>query len=128
MKEALREFLRGAWALGPGWRIWMVLLLAANAVAPWFFLPELTAIVTLVATASALPVALVLVHIQGKFTKLVGMIHAPWVPMLAVSLCRYPWSGQFDSYKIWLSSSILLSTISLAIDIADVRQFIRESP
>lgn len=122
----LKKFLRGAWALGSGWRVWMVLLLAANAVAPWFFLPRLTAIVTLVATATALPVALVLVRVQGKFTKLQGMIHAPWLPMLASSIYLFPWGAEFDAYKIWLTSSILMTIVSLAIDISDVCRFLHQ--
>lgn len=126
MKAEMREFLRGAWGLGPGWRVWQALLLAANAVAPWFFLPRLTAIVTLVATATALPVALVLIRVQGKFTKLQGIIHAPWVPMLATLLLLYPWDAEFDAYRIWLSCSIAMTVVSLAIDASDVYRFFKQ--
>ena len=126
MKTELRELIRGAWALGPAWRVWMILLLLANAVAPWFFLPKLAAVVTLVATATALPLALAIIRLQGQYTKLLGMIHAPWVPMLAALLYLFPWDGDFDAYKAWLTCSIVLSAISLAIDATDVCRFLRD--
>ena len=106
----------------------MVLLVAVNAVVPWLFLPRLPAVVTLVATFTALPAALVLVRVEGGFTKLVGLIHTPWVPMLATSLWLYPWNGELDAYKLWLTLSIAMTTISLVIDATDVYRFLRSKP
>ena len=116
----LREFLRGAWALGIGWRVWMLLLVAANGVGPIFFLPKLPALVTLVATLTALVLAVTLIRNEGGYTKLLGMIHAPWVPMLAVLLYEYPWRGPLDGYKGWLTLSIVMTLGSLVIDATDV--------
>ena len=124
MPSDIREFLRGAWALGPWWRVWMVALLAVNLVAPVVFLPQVPAVVTLVATFTALPVAIVLVHVQGRYTRLLGLIHAPWLPMLATSLSLYPWNEPWVAYKTWLSLSIILSSISLVIDASDVYRFL----
>lgn len=128
MYQECREFVRGAWALGAFWRGWMVLLMVANGVAPAFFLPQLTAVVTLVATFTAVILALVLIRVQGRYTKLLGIIHAPWIPMLAVSIYLFPWEAEFDRYKTWLTFSIAMTMGSLLIDATDVVRFLKSKP
>lgn len=124
MLKQSRELIAGAMALHPAWRPWMAALILVNGVAPLFFLPRLTAVVTLVASVTAFILGLVLVHLFG-FTKLLGLMHAPWIPMLAASIYLYPGADDFDSYKVWLTTSIVLTVGSLVIDASDVAKFLR---
>jgi hypothetical protein len=102
----------------------MAALVAVNGVAPLFFLPRLTAVVTLVASFTAFSLALVLIRLHG-YSKLLGVIHAPWVPMLATSIYLYPGADAMDGYKAWLSASIVLTIGSLVIDVTDVYRFLK---
>ena len=124
MQKELREFVAGALALGPGWWVWMALLIMANGVLPLFFLPQLTAIVTLVASAACLPIALALTRLFG-YSKLLGLMHAPWVPMLVVSCYFHPGLEDLDAYGWWLTFSIATTIGSLIIDTTDVVRFLR---
>ena len=127
MLREIKELVGGAWALHPVWRVWMTTLLAVNGVAPLFFLPRLTAVITIVASLTALAMALPLVRLHG-YSKLLGLIHAPWVPMVAASIYLYPGADVMSPYKAWLTASIVLSIGSLVIDVSDIFRFVRSYP
>jgi hypothetical protein len=124
MLKEMREFTAGAWALHPVWRVWMAALVAVNGVAPLFFLPRLAAVVTLVASFTGFLLALVLIRLHG-YSKLLGVMHAPWVPMLVVLIYLYPAADAMGLYKGWLTASILLTIGSLVIDLTDVYRFLK---
>lgn len=124
MLKETRELAAGVMALHPAWRIWAAGLVAVNGVAPLFFLPRLTAVVTLVAGMTAFLLGLVLVRVHG-YTKLLGLMHAPWVPMLAASIYLYPGADAMSVYKAWLTTSIGLTVGSLVIDATDVFRFLK---
>ena len=124
MLKQSRELAAGVMALPPAWQGWVAALVVVNGVAPLFFLPRLTAVVTLVAGITAFLMGLVLVRLYG-YTKLLGLMHAPWAPMLAVSIYLYPGADDISAYKVWLTASIVLTTVSLAIDATDVVKFLK---
>lgn len=124
MLKEMRELSAGMMALHPAWRIWIVALIGTDGVAPLFFLPRLTAVVTLVAGMTAFLLGLVLVRVHG-YTKLLGLMHAPWVPMLAASIYLYPGADAMSIYKAWLTASIGLTIGSLVIDAIDVFRFLK---
>jgi hypothetical protein len=124
MLKEMRELTAGALALHPVWWIWMAALVAVNGVAPLFFLPRLTAVVTLAAGVAAFSLGLVLVRLHG-YSKLLGVMHAPWVPMLAASIYLYPAADAMSLYKAWLTASSLLTIGSLVIDVTEVYRFLR---
>ncbi len=124
MLKETRILTAGVLALHPVWRIWMAALVAVNGVAPLFFLPRLTAAVTLVAGLTSFALGLVLVRLHG-YSKLLGLMHAPWVPMLACSVYLYPGADAMSVYKVWLTASIVLTIGSLAIDAIDVSRFLK---
>ncbi len=105
--------------------MWVLLLVVVNGVLPFWFLDYLTAKVTLTAFVTG---SLVGVYLCGHvgFNKLLGLMHAPWVPMLAVNLLHYPgWMG--DPYTLWLTTSIVVTALSLALDIMDLVVWARTS-
>ena len=124
MLQETRELVVGAWALHPLWRVWMGALVLVNGVAPLFFLPRLTAVITLAAGVAAFTLALVLIRLHG-YSKLLGVIHAPWVPMLAASIYLYPGADAMSNYKLWLTASIVLTIGSLIIDASDVCRYLK---
>ena len=113
------KFMKGVMKLPLIWQIWVAIMIVVNAIAPFFFLSENIAIITIISVIVGTLVAIVLVEVQG-FTKLLGLMHAPWVPMLAaqiVALCKNEPQGNF---RIWLLSSIAITSISLVLDVVDI--------
>ena len=69
-------------------RLWLMLLLAANLAAPLFFLDRTEAHVVLLAFVASFGVATLLTGLTG-FTRLLGMSHVFWIPMISwASTCR----------------------------------------
>ncbi len=124
MIKAFIGFNKGILAMAKLWQVWMVLLVSANMVAPWFFLGTLEAIVTLVGVMIGMLLMMVLFARYG-FVRLLGLGHLPWfftVPWLLHRLDEAVGSGPF---YYWLLAVITLNSISLIIDTVDVIRYLK---
>ena len=124
MIEDMKQFNAGVRSLHPLWQLWVLGLLMVNGIMPMFFIGELAAVVTLAGMVSGGLLGLILVRLHG-FTKLLGLIHLPWVPMLAAQVGLHPGFDGNDPYSLWLSVSIVLTALSLLIDSIDVAAYLR---
>lgn len=122
--RSIRTFVAGVRGLHPLWQIWLLIMMVVNGILPFFFLPELAAIVTLFGMFSGAFLGLVLVHLHG-FTKLLGLMHVPWVPMIAAQIGLYSGFNSASNYSLWLTAAILITAISLVIDAIDVAVFFK---
>ena len=122
MIEDMKQFNAGVRSLHPLWQLWVVGLLMVNGVAPMFFIGELAAVVTLAGMVSGGLLGLILVRLHG-FTKLLGLMHLPWVPMLAAQVGLYPGFDGNDPYSLWLSLSVVVTALSLYPSTA-VREYV----
>lgn len=124
MMRDIRTFVTGVFGLHPFWQVWLLGMAIVNGILPLFFLPDLAAIVTLVGVFGGAILGLLLVRLQG-FTKLLGLMHVPWIPMLATQIGLYPGFDSASYYSLWLTSTIVITGISLVIDVIDVAVFFR---
>ncbi len=120
----MKKFFIGLFRLPIIWIIWAFFILAVNGLGPLFFLDESVAIVILVSTVMSAAVGFILVSVQG-FTKLVGLMHAPWVPALVLQLMVFFNESPEGDFAIWLLASIFTIAVSLAIDTVDVILFLK---
>jgi len=106
------------------WNAWVGLLMAANLVAPLFFLPRAEAIVAIVAlNVGALIMAAI--HARLGFVRLLGIGHIFWVPMVIWFAVR---AGQPDvdgSFAAWMVAVVVLNSLSLVLDGWDVFRYWR---
>ncbi len=124
MMQDIRTFMSGVFGLHPIWQVWLLLMAVVNGVMPLLFLPDLAAVVTLAGVISGAILGLLLVRLQG-FTKLLGLMHVPWIPMLTTQIWLYPGFDSASDYSMWLTSAIAVTAISLVIDVVDVTIFFR---
>ena len=105
------------------WQLWLMLLVAANAVAPLFFLRHLEAQVVL---GTMLASMTLMTWLTGRFgfTRTLGLGHIFWIPLLAFLLARVGLIPANDAYGIWIRSLIVLNSVSLVIDAVDVYRYI----
>ena len=120
----MKKFFIGLFRLPIIWIIWAFFILAVNGLGPLFFLDESVAIVILVSTVVSAAVGFILVSVQG-FTKLVGLMHAPWVPALVLQLMVFFNESPEGAFAKWLLATIFISAVSLAIDTVDVILFLK---
>ncbi|MEE8240673.1 MAG: hypothetical protein V3R16_05355 [Nitrospirales bacterium] len=122
--NAFIRFNRGVLRLPIGVRLWMLLVGSANFILPVIYFQQSEArIVLLTFLASFL--LMVLITGTSGFTRLVGLGHIFWVPLVLLLVNRLDSIPATDTYGIWLRSVIVLNTISLVLDAVDAVRFAR---
>ena len=117
-------FMRGVRKMPWFWQLWVLLLVVVNGVGPCLFLSEQVAVVTLVAVALGGIIGEILCHVQG-FTKLLGLMHTPWVPMFALQVLVLSSGTATGLFAKWLLVSTGITFVSLLLDVLDVVHYLR---
>ncbi len=111
--------LRMSWPV----KVWLLLLVAANSVAPLFFLQRVEA-QAVVAAMMISATLMSLLTARFGFTRLLGLGHILWVPLLAFLFTRMDDIPASDAFGIWIRVLFVLNGISLVIDAVDVIRYI----
>ncbi len=101
---------------------WLLLLIAVNLVVPLFFLGHLEAQVAVIVMLISMLLMIGLTALTG-FTRLLGLGHIPWVPMVVWLWTRLDQLPADEFFGVWVRVLILLNTISLVIDTVDVVRY-----
>lgn len=120
----MKKFFIGLFRLPIIWQIWSFFILAVNGLGPLLFLDENVAIVILVSTLMSAVVGFILVSVQG-FTKLLGLMHAPWVPAFVLQLMVFFNESPEGDFAKWLLLSVFITAVTLVIDAVDVILFLK---
>lgn len=123
LRPSLR-LLRGILGMPPPWRLWVGLLVAANLVAPLYFLAHTEARVVLGTFVVAALLMTLLTALAG-FTRLLGLAHFVWFPLLWYLATRLPAHPASEPLGLWLRAVLLVDAVSLAIDVTDVIRYLR---
>lgn len=118
------KFMAGVRKMPILWQLWLVLLMMINGVGPLFFLSESVAVVALVAVISGGIIGVVLCETHG-FTKILGVMHGPWVALLALQLLVLREGVAAGGFRNWLLASTTVTLVSLIIDAVDVVSYLK---
>ncbi len=121
--KAFIKFNKGMFKMPMHGQAWLILLVLANAITPLFFLRHLEAQVVL-GTMLASATLMTSLTARFGFTRILALGHILWVPMLAFLLSRLGQIPPSDAYGIWIRALIVLNSVSLVIDAADVIRYI----
>ncbi len=121
--EALMRFTMGVLRSRPHVLVWLLLLMLANGIAPLLFLARLEAQVVL-ATFLLSVVLMTWLTARYGFTRILGLGHMLWVPMVIFLLVRAN-ALEMDAYGIWVGTVVVLDVISLMIDVRDAMLYMR---
>ena len=122
--KGMRKFMVGMWRLPMAVRIWLGWLMAVNMIVPFLLLDHAEAKVVLATSFASFALMLVLTAKAG-FTRILGLGHVLWIPLLAYVWLRLGQHAAHDPVGIWLRLLLLLNGISLIIDAIDVLRFLR---
>ncbi len=123
-KEALAKFPRGVLKLALPVRVWLGVLLFANAVMPLFFLGNREAQVTLLIFVLSAGFMITLTHVVG-FNRLLGVGHILWIPLLLYLWSRMGGYPAVEPYGAWIRIVMLLNAAALVMDGWDVGRYVR---
>ncbi len=110
--------LRMSWPV----KVWLLLLVAANAIVPLFFLQRVEAQAVLAAMMIG-AILMSLLTARFGFTRILGLGHILWIPLVGWLAFRLGQTPADDAFGMWIRGVMLLNTVSLMIDTADVVRF-----
>ena len=103
-------------------KIWLLLLVAANAVAPLFFLQRVEAQAVLAAMMIG-AILMSLLTARFGFTRILGLGHMLWIPLVGWLAFRLGQIPADDAFGMWIRGVIAVNPLSLVIDGVDVFRY-----
>ncbi len=113
-----KGILRMSWPV----KLWLLLLVAANAVAPLFFLQHIEA----QAVVAAMMIGAMLMSLltaRFGFSRILGLGHILWIPLLGWLAFRLGQIPADDAFGLWIRGVIVVNALSLVIDGVDVFRY-----
>ena len=104
-------------------RLWVMALVMVNLVAPLFFLNHLEARVVVGVFLAGAVLMTVLTAWSG-FTRLLGLGHILWFPLVYFLWTRLGQIPGDDSFGILIRTLMVLNAMSLVMDVIDVIRYI----
>ena len=94
--DAFIKFHRGITQMPVRWRLWLALLITANLIVPVFFIGHVEAQVVVAALLGSMVLMTVLTRLTG-FTRLLGLGHIFWIPLLGIVNLTNLWRDRASS-------------------------------
>ncbi len=116
------KFNRGLLGMPLPWRLWLLLLLTLNLIAPLVLIERLEAQATLAALLVSMALMTGLTGLSG-FSRLLGLGHIVWVPLLFFLWTRLGEIPAADAFGLWVRAVIAINATSLVIDAVDVIRY-----
>lgn len=126
MIRGVNAFYNGLVGMAWPWRLWVGLLAFLNLIAPLAFLDRPDAHWTLAAMAAAAVSMMALAQVQG-FTRLLGLGHIWWAPLIWYLVDRGALSDpglNREWFVLWRDAVVSANALSLVIDAGDVGRFL----
>lgn len=121
--RAFIKFNRGMMMMPVHWQLWLALLVTFNLVLPLIFLSRPEAQVV-VATLMASMILMTGLTAFSGFTRLLGLGHILWVPLLYFLWMRLEQNPAEDFFGLWIRVLMIVNATSLLIDTIDVGRYI----
>jgi hypothetical protein len=122
--HAFKRFNQGLLAMPLHLQAWVLVLISLNLVTPFFFLGHVEAQAALAAGMLGMVLMTALTARFG-FSRILGLGHIAWVPLLVFLSIRLPDVPATDAFGLWLRAIIAVDAISLVFDGVDVVRFLR---
>ncbi len=117
------RFHKGVMKMPVQWRLWVMLLVFVNLVVPLLYLNRLEAQVVVVALFLSV-IMMTLLTAYGGFTRLLGLGHVFWFPLIYFLWTRLAHIPTDDFFGIWVRALMMFNAAALAIDVIDVIRYI----
>lgn len=121
--RAFIKFNQGIMKMPVHWQLWLMVLITFNLVIPLFLLSHVEAQVVVGVLVASLMLFTVLTARFG-FTRLLGLGHIFWFPMIYFLWTRLDQSPADNVFGIWIRALVTLNAASFVIDAVDVVRYI----
>ncbi len=104
-------------------KLWVGLLVIFNMIIPLFFLERLEAQVVLAAIMASMLLMTLITSTTG-FTRLLGLGHIFWIPLLFFLWTHLDQIPPDDGFGVWVRALMVINATSLVIDAVDVLRYL----
>ncbi len=126
MINGMKIFMVGAWNMSIFVRLWLLLLMTINGVLPLFFIHELAAQISILVVMGGGMIGFIMSDISG-FNRYLGLMHGPWLALAYINGYLLITREHLESdFKLWLTASLIVTCLSLVIDIYDLSRYKRD--
>lgn len=122
--KAFVRYHRGLAKLPVSWKPWLITLLVANMILPWFWMDRLEAQVVFGVALLNYFSFVILTGVSG-FSRLLGLGHIYWIPLIWFLCLRLDMFQADSTYGLWMRAVIILNAGCLLLDAANVIRYIR---
>ncbi len=121
--NAFIKFNKGLMRMPAGWRLWLGFLVTTNLLVPLVFINRLEAQITIAALFASMMLMTLITGLTG-FTRLLGLGHVFWIPLLYFLWTRLSEIPADDVFGVWIRVLMTANAISLVIDAMDVFRYL----
>ncbi len=122
--QAFMAFNEGILRMPMHWQVWVMLLVIMNLVLPIFFSRnrfEARVVVGVFLVGAAL---MMFLTAMTGFTRLLGLGHIFWFPLLYFLWTRLDRIPGSDGYGRWVRGLMAINAMSLVLDVLDVLRYV----
>ena len=101
---------------------WLMVLGISNMMIPIVLFRHMEAKIMLLATITGFIIG-VLLHKRKGMTRILGFMHAPWLFAIFFLIKGIVTSEAFDLYNLWMAIALVLTSLSLILDIRDLAKY-----
>ncbi len=121
--NAFIKFNKGLMRMPAGWQLWLGFLVTTNLLVPLVFINRLEAQITIAALFASMMLMTLITGLTG-FTRLLGLGHVFWIPLLYFLWTRLSEIPAADVFGVWIRVLMTANAISLVIDAMDVFRYL----
>ncbi len=121
--QSFIRFNKGMMRMPFYWQPWLLLLVTANVAIPLFFVDRFEAQMVLGTMVINVILMTFLTGLTG-FSRLVGLGHYPWFPLLYFLWTRLDQIPADDFFGIWIRILLVLNALSLVMDTVDAARYV----
>ena len=123
MLSAAKAFIGKLRKLSLGLQMWLWVLIVLNAVVPLWFLDHPEAWVAMATLHGGFLLGVVLFQRYG-FTRLLGLMHAPWIILLVLLWGKMGQVPASDPFGLWMRVVFTLDSVAMVFDAKDVVKYL----
>ena len=121
--QSFIRFNKGMMRMPFYWQLWLLLLVMANIAIPLFFVGRFEAQMVL-GTMVANIILMTLLTVLTGFSRLLGLGHYPWFPLLYFLWTQLDRIPADDFFGIWIRVLMIANALSLVIDTVDAARYV----
>ena len=121
--NAFIKFNKGLMSQALPVKLWVGLMVIFNMIIPLFYLDRLEAQVVLAGFVASMVLMTLITAITG-FSRLVGLGHIFWVPLLFFLWTHLNQIPPLDVFGFWVRALMVINAASLVIDAVDVFRYL----